>query len=561
VRRGGRRGRKRVVLLLLAAAAAGVLAKAPAERAIRARLEHEARRRGLVLGVEGVRAGIHPLVALDRLRLERPGLWTLEADSAALTSTGRLRLGPTRLAGPAGLTVDVAPTGWQVEGLRTLALREPHEGLRLQATPDAESQRLELRATDVPAGALFGIGRAGVPLLDAGVVSGLVRFAQADGATSLEVDLRGEGVRLAAFASEAEADDAPAFGPPTAVQVRLDGTWRPQEHRLDLPRWRVETNGAVASGSLVVDDLPADPRVDLALEVERVDFARLLEMSALEPPRAVSGPVAAQEGGLGSASLTARVRGRLQDASSFTVSQRLDFTPPARPLPALERLRGDFVHEVATSAGVRSVWVSPASPDFIALADVPPLFLETLLLGEDYGFHGHRGIDLSEVPSALLKNWSRGGSARGASTITQQLAKNLFLSRDKRLGRKLQELSLALLLEATLDKGRILEIYLNVIEWGPDLHGLRPATRRYFAREPRDLTPAQMAFLVALIPGPIKYQRSFADGTLSPRFRPLVDNLLAKLRSVGGLGEEEYRTALAEEIDVLPAAAGELNTR
>ena len=106
------------------------------------------------------------------------------------------------------------------------------------------------------------------------------------------------------------------------------------------------------------------------------------------------------------------------------------------------------------------------------------------------------------MPSALLKNWSRGGAARGASTITQQLAKNLFLSRDKHLGRKLQELSLALLLEATLDKQRILEIYLNVIEWGPDLYGLRPAARRYFGREPRELTPKQMAFLVALIPGP-----------------------------------------------------------
>jgi membrane peptidoglycan carboxypeptidase len=215
----------------------------------------------------------------------------------------------------------------------------------------------------------------------------------------------------------------------------------------------------------------------------------------------------------------------------------------------LESLRGDFVHEVALPGGERkAIAVSSDSPDFIPLGDVPPLFVKALLLGEDTGFFGHRGIDLSEVPSAVLTNWSRGGAARGASSLTQQLAKNLFLSREKHLGRKLQELCLALLLEATLGKERILEIYLNVIEWGPGLHGLRPAARHYFGAEPRELTPRQMAFLVALIPGPLKYQRSFADGTLSPGFRPLVDALLAKLRSAEALSEEQYQAAMADEL-------------
>jgi hypothetical protein len=364
-------------------------------------------------------------------------------------------------------------------------------------------------------------------------------------------------MRLAAFPDDADGESGPSFGQPTAVQSRLSGSWQPTEHTLELPRWRVATSGATLSGSLTLADVPGDPRVDLSLEVERVDFARLLEMSALEPPPAVSGAGARSQGGLGSASLTARMTGRLADAGSFTVSQRLDFTPPARPLPALERLRGDFVHEVATPGGVKEIAVSAGSPDFIPFREVPALFVETLLLGEDGGFFGHRGVDLSEVPSALITNWSRGGAARGASTITQQLAKNLFLSREKRLGRKLQELSLALLLEATLDKQRILEIYLNVIEWGPGLHGLRPAARRYFGKAPRDLTPKEMAFLVALIPGPLKYQRSFASGSLSPGFRPLVDHLLAKLRSAGALNEEEYQAAVAEEIVIAPASEPE----
>jgi len=113
-------------------------------------------------------------------------------------------------------------------------------------------------------------------------------------------------------------------------------------------------------------------------------------------------------------------------------------------------------------------------------------------------------------------------------------------------------------LETALSKARIFEIYLNVIEWGPGVYGLRPAARQYFGMEPSELAPAQMALLVALIPGPVKYQRSLAAGTPSPGFRPLVDRLLAKLRSVDALTEEQYQTALADELHVaVPGGTGE----
>jgi membrane peptidoglycan carboxypeptidase len=328
----------------------------------------------------------------------------------------------------------------------------------------------------------------------------------------------------------------------------------------------VTIDGAEVSGSVTVAGVPADPRLDLSIEVERVDFARLLRTSGVGPAPSVASRVGgtALDADLGSASLSAHVAGRLTDPDSFTVSQRLDFTPPRRPLPALVKLRDDFVHEVVLASGERrGILVSPASPDFIALHDVPPLFVRTLLLAEDSAFFGHRGIDLSEMPHAILRNWTRGGAARGASTITQQLAKNLFLSREKRLGRKLQELSLALLLESTLSKERTLEIYLNVIEWGPDLYGLRPAAARYFSRRPDELSPAQMAFLVSLIPGPTKYQRSLASGTPSPAFRSLVHDLLAKLRSVDAITEEQYQAALVEEliVDAVPRPQPVLRTR
>jgi monofunctional biosynthetic peptidoglycan transglycosylase len=192
--------------------------------------------------------------------------------------------------------------------------------------------------------------------------------------------------------------------------------------------------------------------------------------------------------------------------------------------------------------------VSPESADFVPLEEVPPLFIRALLLAEDTNFFGHSGVDLSEVPTALATNWKRGTTARGASTITQQLAKNLFLTREKSLSRKLQELALALLIESTLTKKRILEIYLNIIEWGPEIHGLRPAALHYFGAEPATLTPKQMAFLVTLIPGPIKYQSSIRDGLPSPAFESMIIGVLNKLRAVEALTEEEYQAALFEPI-------------
>jgi hypothetical protein len=314
--------------------------------------------------------------------------------------------------------------------------------------------------------------------------------------------------------------------------------------------------GADVSGSIALRDLDTDPAIDIALGVQRLDFAQLLSASGLAVPESLGFPPGGDHD-LGSATIDVRVRGRLSDPASLSVSQRIGFTPPRQMPPAIARLRGNFIFGAAEGAGPhRPIDVSPASPDFIALHDVPPLFVRTLLLAEDAGFYGHHGIDLRELPKALLADWSRGSAARGASTITQQLAKNLFLSRDKELGRKLEELAITFLLESALGKDRILEIYLNIIEWGPDLRGLRPAARTYFGREPQALTPAEMAFLVAIIPGPIKYQKSFAHGTPGPGLRSLIDDLLGKLRSVDAIGEEEYRKALDEPIIVAGRSPG-----
>jgi hypothetical protein len=536
----------------------GALAARPfLARTVRTRIEAEAVRRGLVARIHTVRIGVWPPLRLTGVALEKTGRWRLSADTVEAWWLGRTRLIVRHavLHGPAGLTVAAESTTWDVVGVAHDALRvalaQPQAGLVLNRTADAHGSTWALEAQDLPMGRLLDVRRFGRPLLDGGTLRGSLTLGTSAGVDRFDLDMAARSARLPALAGD--GSEHQALGEPTELAVQVTGSWRRAEGALEVPRWRATIDGAALSGTLVVRDLDTDPSVDLSLDVERVDFARLLHTSGLEPPEKLDpAAAAAHDDDLGSASLVVRAQGRLSDPATFVVTQRLDFTPPRRLPSAIERLRGGFLHEAGLGSGAgRAIDVSPASPDFIPLAAVPPLFLRTLLLGEDAGFYGHPGIDLREVPAALLTDWSRGGAARGASTITQQLAKNLFLSHEKHLGRKLQELSLTLLLESALGKNRILEIYLNVIEWGPGLFGLRPAARTYFGREPRDLTPAQMAFLVSLIPGPVKYQSSFAHGTPGPGLRQLVDALLAKLRAVDALTEEEYRRALDEEIVVL----------
>jgi membrane peptidoglycan carboxypeptidase len=132
--------------------------------------------------------------------------------------------------------------------------------------------------------------------------------------------------------------------------------------------------------------------------------------------------------------------------------------------------------------------------------------------------------------------------------------KNLFLSRERSYGRKMEEAALALLVDAALPKRRILEIYVNVIEWGPRLYGLVPAARHYFGKAPAALTPKEITFLVCLIPSPVPYHQAHLAGQAGPGMQNLMANLLAKLRSVNAIGEEDYAAALDEELRFAPEA-------
>lgn len=138
---------------------------------------------------------------------------------------------------------------------------------------------------------------------------------------------------------------------------------------------------------------------------------------------------------------------------------------------------------------------------------ISPALKRAMIAAEDAKFVEHEGFDWDGIQQAMDKNYRRGRVVAGGSTITQQLAKNLFLSSQRSYWRKAQEALITLMLEALLDKRRIFELYLNVIEWGDGVFGCEAASRRYFGVSARDLDPEQAARLAAMAPNPRYYER------------------------------------------------------
>jgi monofunctional biosynthetic peptidoglycan transglycosylase len=146
---------------------------------------------------------------------------------------------------------------------------------------------------------------------------------------------------------------------------------------------------------------------------------------------------------------------------------------------------------------VRQRWVS--------LGAVSENLKRAVIVAEDGTFYEHEGIDWYEVKESIKKDIKKGKFARGASTITQQTAKNLFLSTSKDPMRKLKEIIIARMLEEELSKSRILEVYLNIIEWGEGLFGVEAAAQRYFGKTASELTREDAARLAAVIPSPLRH--------------------------------------------------------
>jgi monofunctional glycosyltransferase len=173
---------------------------------------------------------------------------------------------------------------------------------------------------------------------------------------------------------------------------------------------------------------------------------------------------------------------------------------------------------------------------WVPLGAIPDLLQKTVLVSEDASFYQHNGVDWHEVREAFKKNFQEGRVVRGASTITQQLAKNLFLSERRSLLRKVREWILTRRLESSLGKTRILDLYFNCIEYGPGIFGIGRAAGVYFAKTPADLEVDEMVRLVAAIPAPLKTSPTRPSKGLE--FRAL--NILKRLYRFGYITEQTF---------------------
>jgi monofunctional biosynthetic peptidoglycan transglycosylase len=154
---------------------------------------------------------------------------------------------------------------------------------------------------------------------------------------------------------------------------------------------------------------------------------------------------------------------------------------------------------------------------WVNYARISPNIKRAVLVAEDARFWQHEGVDFEQIKESMEVNIERLEFARGASTITQQLAKNLYLSPSKNPVRKIRELLIARRLEAELTKQRILELYLNVIEWGDGIYGVEAAARAYFGKGAGDLAPQEAALLAAAISSPRVFNPAHPSGRLRRR--------------------------------------------
>lgn len=150
---------------------------------------------------------------------------------------------------------------------------------------------------------------------------------------------------------------------------------------------------------------------------------------------------------------------------------------------------------------------------------------QAVIAAEDARFAEHDGVDWEAVKKAYETNLKRGRPARGGSTISQQLAKNLFLSPEKSYWRKAQELAITAMLETVWDKRRILEVYLNVVEWGDGIFGAEAAARHYYGIGAAQLAPEQAARLAAFLPNPKRYGRIRSGPFLDRRTDDILRHL------------------------------------
>ncbi len=225
----------------------------------------------------------------------------------------------------------------------------------------------------------------------------------------------------------------------------------------------------------------------------------------------------------------------------FEVKESCKFECSAEPLKSLRNGRVRYMaYDKDDKLFERTI--GPGTKDWVSIESLPPHVGKAFITLEDPGFLGHRGIIPQALENSFKDNLKLGRFFRGGSTITMQLAKNLWLKRSKTIGRKAQEAVLTTALESCLSKAEILELYINAVEMGPNLYGIGAASKRYFHKDAADLEPDEAFYLASILPHPRKAVPPESGGL--ERVRGLMRTLGAR-----GLINEALVPAKEDELD------------
>jgi hypothetical protein len=222
-----------------------------------------------------------------------------------------------------------------------------------------------------------------------------------------------------------------------------------------------------------------------------------------------------------------------------------------------KRLETSFEHDVEVEPDKwKTITIGPESPDFVPITEVSQYLIKSMMTTEDSSFYKHRGFITREFRTALVKNLEAGYFKYGASSITMQLVKNVLLGREKTLARKFQELFLTWYVETKLEKDRLLEIYVNAIEYGPGLYGIKPASFQYFGKPPAELNPVEAAFFSSILPAPKRRFKQFCKDELTGWTIKKIERILELMAKRDRLTPEELSQALVTPLVFQPNKRG-----
>jgi hypothetical protein len=490
--------------------------------------------------VQGDRPGA-PLLAAAKV-VVRPRLASLllgRVEPAAASLRG-VRLWPEGAdVGPFDLYLDLA--SGDAGSLQVALAGGGHLDVALRRGPDGVDARLDGALTlpdDLPAGV--------ASRLPFQVASGRVRV-QAEGRATRDGALaQGSFDVRATDLSFDGAHVGPAPIGPLALAASGRLGWNGKARRGTIEGGRVALGaGGEVAASLEGDvTLRGDPRFSLRARAAAVPWRALVEALPADlgpPPTAppVSGAISAR------ASLAGSVGRR--DDWDLQVDLDLDDLRRSARAAGPSWLSAPFEWtpiDPGPGERPRRIAVGPGNPAFVPYAEIPQTLVRAVTASEDAGFFGHRGFDFREIASAVADRTR----VRGASTISQQLAKNLFLSPERTLARKVREALGTIALEASLPKARLMEIYLNIAEWGPGVYGVGEAARFWFGKDARELTPRESAFLATVIPSPRRFHARLHRSGITPWWNARIDDVLGKMRVQNQLTDAQLEAAREERL-------------